>query len=78
MVAANERRVLESLSFCTDEFMTLAKIRQKGCPALGVQMRTFEKLLILAEGLGYLEHKREGSIKLVRLTDKGREALANK
>ena len=66
-----ENKLMQATAFCSPEFMKLSEIVRIACPQMGIQRGTFGKLIIQAESRGLVEHKRHGSTKLIRLTEKG-------
>ena len=70
-----ESQLRQCFSRCSADFIPLGGSTKERCPLLNVQRRTFEKLMIEAERLGYIETTRQGSIKLVRLLEAGKKLL---
>ncbi len=71
MKSEMKNRLMQVTAFCPSEFAQLAEVVRIACPKLGIQRRSFEKLIIEAESRGLVEQKRQGSTKLIRLTEKG-------
>jgi DNA-binding MarR family transcriptional regulator len=69
-----KNRLMQAIVFCSPEFTKLSEIACIACPQIGIQQGSFGKLIIQAEAGGFVENKRQGSAKLIRLTEKGRAA----
>lgn len=76
-MAKKELQLLRCLVRCSLELRPLADLARELCPLLRIQRRTLEKLIIEAERLGYIEAIRQGSVKLVRLSESGNRFVTN-
>jgi hypothetical protein len=72
-----EDKLIQATAFCSIEFTKLSEIACIACPKMGIQLGSFGKLMIQAESRGLVEHKRQGSTKLIRLTEKGALGIAH-